>query len=132
VKGLWDSWADDTFPQDKATGRFLDPAKVQVLGHKGKHFKVAGPLNAPRPPQGHPVVFSAGQSEAGRELSAQVDDDSGRLQDVLEEGPEVASAVELDERDRDRRDLRHVDASDRPATQNRKQIRILLNLLIQR
>ena len=70
VKGLWDSWADDAFPQDKATGRFLDPAKVHVLGHKGKHFKVAGPLNVPRPPQGHPVVFSAGQSEGGRELSA--------------------------------------------------------------
>jgi alkanesulfonate monooxygenase len=70
VKGLWDSWADDAFPQDKATGRFLDPAKVHVLGHKGKHFKVAGPLNVPRPPQGHPVIFSAGQSEGGRELSA--------------------------------------------------------------
>ena len=59
VKGLWDSWGDDAFPQDKATGRFLDPAKVQLLGHKGHHFRVAGPLNAPRPPQGHPVVFSA-------------------------------------------------------------------------
>ena len=70
VKGLWDSWADDAFPQDKASGRFLDPAKVQALGHTGKHFQVAGPLNAPRPPQGYPVVFSAGQSEAGRELSA--------------------------------------------------------------
>ena len=74
VKGLWDSWADDAFPQDKATGRFLDPAKVQVLGHKGRHFQVAGPLNAPRPPQGHPVVFSAGQSEAGRELAARHSD----------------------------------------------------------
>ncbi len=70
VKGLWDSWSDDAFLQDKATGQFLDPEKVQVLGHRGKHFQVAGPLNCPRPPQGHPVVFSAGQSEAGRELSA--------------------------------------------------------------
>jgi alkanesulfonate monooxygenase len=70
VKGLWDSWADDAFPQDKASGRFLNPERVRVLAHKGKHFQVAGPLNAPRPPQGHPVVFSAGQSEAGRELSA--------------------------------------------------------------
>lgn len=70
VKGLWDSWADDAFVQDKASGRYLDPDKVQVLGHKGKHFQVAGPLNVPRTPQGHPVIFSAGQSEAGRELSA--------------------------------------------------------------
>ncbi len=70
VKGLWDSWADDAFPQDKASGRYLEPSKVQRLGHEGKHFQVQGPLNAPRPPQGHPVIFSAGQSEAGRELSA--------------------------------------------------------------
>lgn len=70
VKGLWDSWADDAFPQDRASGRFLDPAKVRALRHEGRHFRVAGPLNAPRPVQGHPVVFSAGQSEDGKELSA--------------------------------------------------------------
>ena len=74
VTGLWDSWADDAFPQDKATGQFLDPSKAQAIGHQGKHFQVLGPLNAPRPPQGHPVVFSAGQSEDGRELSARHSD----------------------------------------------------------
>jgi alkanesulfonate monooxygenase len=31
---------------------------------------VRGPLNVPRPPQGHPVIFQAGTSEAGRELAA--------------------------------------------------------------
>jgi FMN-dependent oxidoreductase (nitrilotriacetate monooxygenase family) len=74
VKGLWDSWADDAFPQDKATGQYLDPKKVHALNHKGKHFKVAGPLNAPRPPQGHPLIFSAGQSDAGKDLSASTAD----------------------------------------------------------
>lgn len=71
VKGLWDSWGDDAFPQDKESGTFLLPEKVRMLDHKGPHFQVRGPLNAPRPPQGHPVVFSAGQSEAGKDLSAQ-------------------------------------------------------------
>jgi len=71
VKGLWDSWADDAFPQDKESGTFLLPEKVRRLLHKGEHFQVQGPLNAPRPPQGHPVIFSAGQSEAGKDLSAQ-------------------------------------------------------------
>lgn len=70
VRGLWDSWADDAFVQDKASGRFLDPAKVRALDHAGKFFKVAGPLNVPRTPQGHPVVFTAGQSAAGKELAA--------------------------------------------------------------
>ncbi|TCH99459.1 LLM class flavin-dependent oxidoreductase [Roseococcus sp. SYP-B2431] len=74
VKGLWDSWADDAFPQDKASGKYLDPKKVHALNHKGKHFRVAGPLNAPRPPQGHPLIFSAGQSDAGKELSASTAD----------------------------------------------------------
>jgi FMN-dependent oxidoreductase (nitrilotriacetate monooxygenase family) len=70
VSGLWDSWADDAFVQDKASGRFLDPAKVRALDHAGRFFKVAGPLNVPRTPQGRPVVFTAGQSAAGKELAA--------------------------------------------------------------
>jgi alkanesulfonate monooxygenase len=70
VRGLWDSWADDAFPEDKSTGQFLEPDRVHVLNHKGRHFTVRGPLNITRPPQGHPVIFSAGQSEAGKELAA--------------------------------------------------------------
>ncbi|MDB5416254.1 MAG: xenobiotic compound DszA family monooxygenase [Rubritepida sp.] len=70
VKGLWDSWDEDAFPQDKATGRYLDPTKVHYLDHKGPHFQVKGPLNVARPPQGHPVIFMAGQSDRGRELAA--------------------------------------------------------------
>lgn len=73
-KGLWDSWADDAFLEDKASGRYLDIGKVRALDHVGKHFKVKGPLNAARPPQGYPVLFSAGQSEPGRELAAAVSD----------------------------------------------------------
>jgi alkanesulfonate monooxygenase len=70
VTGLWDSWAEDAFVQDKNSGRFLDPAKVRALNHAGRFFKVAGPLNVPRTPQGRPVVFTAGQSAAGKELAA--------------------------------------------------------------
>lgn len=74
VRGLWDSWADDAFVQDKASGRFLDPARVRRLDHAGTHFSVAGPLNVPRTPQGRPVVFTAGQSDAGKELAARTAD----------------------------------------------------------
>jgi alkanesulfonate monooxygenase len=69
-KGLWDSWAPDAFPQDRATGQFLDPTKVRTLNHMGKHFQVKGPLNVARLPQGYPVFFMAGQSEPGREFAA--------------------------------------------------------------
>lgn len=70
VKALWDSWEDDAFIRDKQSGRFYDPAKVHDIDHKGAHFAVKGPLNVPRPVQGHPVVVQAGQSEDGRRLAA--------------------------------------------------------------
>lgn len=70
VKGLWDSWEEDAFPANKETGQYLDSTKVQELHHKGRYFQVKGPLNVPRSKQGHPVLFSAGQSEAGKELAA--------------------------------------------------------------
>lgn len=73
-KGLWDSWADDAFLEDKASGRYLDSARVRELNHAGEFFRVRGPLNAARPLQGYPVLFSAGQSEPGRELSAKYSD----------------------------------------------------------
>jgi FMN-dependent oxidoreductase (nitrilotriacetate monooxygenase family) len=70
VKGLWDSWEDGALPLDKATGQYFDEAKMHVLNHKGRFFKVRGPLNVACMPQGHPVIVQAGASEQGRELGA--------------------------------------------------------------
>ncbi len=71
VTGLWDSWEDDAFIRDKASGAYYDPAKVHVLNHQGEHFRVKGPLNVARSPQGQPVIVQAGSSEIGRDLAAQ-------------------------------------------------------------
>ncbi|AZD33061.1 Nitrilotriacetate monooxygenase (FMNH2) [Pseudomonas chlororaphis subsp. aurantiaca] len=71
VTGLWDSWQDDAFVRDKSSGQYYDPDKLHVLNHQGEHFRVKGPLNVARPPQGYPVIVQAGSSEAGRELAAQ-------------------------------------------------------------
>jgi N-acetyl-S-(2-succino)cysteine monooxygenase len=70
VRGLWNSWDDDAFVRDRATGIYHDPEKLHELNHKGVHFSVKGPLNVARSPQGHPVLFQAGSSEVGRELAA--------------------------------------------------------------
>lgn len=70
VKALWDSWEDDAFIGDKATGRFIDPAKVHPIAHRGAFFAVQGPLTLPRSPQGRPVLVQAGASGDGRELAA--------------------------------------------------------------
>ncbi len=70
VKGLWDSWEDDAFIRDQASGLNYDPSKVHILGHEGPHFRVKGPLNVQRTPQGRPIIVQAGASEEGRELAA--------------------------------------------------------------
>jgi FMN-dependent oxidoreductase (nitrilotriacetate monooxygenase family) len=71
VTGLWDSFADDAFIRDAASGLYFDPARLHVLDHKGPELSVRGPLNIARPPQGWPVIVQAGASEAGRQLAAE-------------------------------------------------------------
>ena len=74
VRGLWDCWDDGAIVADKATGRFIDPDKVHPLNHRGRFFKVRGPLNMARCPQGHPVIIQAGGSPSGLELAARTAD----------------------------------------------------------
>ena len=66
---LWDSWQTGALVMDRA-GHYADPDKVVPINHHGEFFLVDGPLNVPRPPQGHPVLFQAGASDQGRELAA--------------------------------------------------------------
>ncbi|MBD3921575.1 LLM class flavin-dependent oxidoreductase [Paenibacillus sp. PR3] len=70
TRGLWDSWEDDAFVRDKASGVFFDPAKLHALNHEGEFFSVKGPLNIARSKQGHPVIFQAGSSEVGKDYAA--------------------------------------------------------------
>ena len=70
VCGLWDSWSDSAFRFDKASGQYFDPAGMRPLNHQGNHFRVRGPLNMARSPQGRPVIAQAGSSEDGRALAA--------------------------------------------------------------
>jgi len=71
VKALWDSWAEDAVIDDRsAGGRYADPKRIRPINHKGAHYKVAGPLNMPRTPQGRPVLVQAGSSDTGRRFAA--------------------------------------------------------------
>ncbi len=85
VLGLWDSFEDDTFIRDRQSGRYFDPQKLHRLDHSGKHFKVRGPLNIPRSPQGRPVLIQAGASEPGKELAARTAEAIFAAQITLEE-----------------------------------------------
>lgn len=70
VKGLWDSWADDAVLDERATGRYTNPARIRPIDHEGVYYHVAGPLNLPRCPQGRPVLVQAGSSDTGRGFAA--------------------------------------------------------------
>lgn len=72
VRKLWDSYEDDAFPRDRESGVFFDPSRLHETNHVGEYFSVAGPLNIQRSPQGHPVVFQAGDSTQGRDLAGAI------------------------------------------------------------
>lgn len=93
VMGLWDSWEDDAFLLDKAEGRYFDPTKMHALNHHGKHFKVRGPLNVARSPQGRPVLVQAGASDTGRGLASTVADVVFTAQTTFEQGREFYTDV---------------------------------------
>lgn len=74
VKGLWDCWDDDAVVANRESGVYFDTSKIRPLNHEGEFFKVQGPLNSSRTPQGRPVVLQAGGSEPGMELAARTAD----------------------------------------------------------
>ena len=51
AKELWDSGGGD-------------------FAHRGAQFEIEGRFGIPRSPQGHPVIFQAGDSDGGREVAA--------------------------------------------------------------
>ncbi len=70
TKALWDSWETDAIIADKATGRYADPGRIHKISHNGPCFRIAGPLNVERPPQGYPLLVQAGSSEDGKDFAA--------------------------------------------------------------
>lgn len=86
--GLWDSFDDDAFVWDRLEGRAFREDGIHRLDHAGEHFRVAGPLNIARPPQGRPVIAQAGASPDGRDLAARYGEvifsGARRLEDSLE------------------------------------------------
>jgi N-acetyl-S-(2-succino)cysteine monooxygenase len=86
VAGLWDSWEDGAMLEEKDTARYFDMSKAHLLNHVGSFFKVRGPLNVLRSPQGRPVVVQAGASGPGKALAARIADCVFSAQSKLDEG----------------------------------------------
>jgi FMN-dependent oxidoreductase (nitrilotriacetate monooxygenase family) len=70
VKALWDSWAEDAVLDDRARGQYARAERIRPIDHCGDFYRVEGPLNLPRCPQGRPVLVQAGSSDTGRRFAA--------------------------------------------------------------
>ncbi|WP_433761639.1 LLM class flavin-dependent oxidoreductase [Nocardia sp. CA-135398] len=67
---LWDSWESSAIVLDPDEGIFADPDKVHTIDYASDRFRVRGPLNSPRSPQGRPLLVQAGSSESGKDFAA--------------------------------------------------------------
>ncbi|TQK69020.1 FMN-dependent oxidoreductase (nitrilotriacetate monooxygenase family) [Nocardioides sp. SLBN-35] len=74
VLGLWDCWEPDAVVADRSSGVFADLDRIRSLDHRGRHFRVRGPLTVPRSPQGRLPLAQAGSSGPGMRLGARVAD----------------------------------------------------------
>jgi FMN-dependent oxidoreductase (nitrilotriacetate monooxygenase family) len=83
---LFDSWRGDEIVADKASGVFLSDSQAGAFQHHDQHFDIAGHFNVPRSPQGRPVIFQAGDSDAGREFAASAADAIFGRHSTLNEG----------------------------------------------
>jgi FMN-dependent oxidoreductase (nitrilotriacetate monooxygenase family) len=90
---LWDSWEDEAIVIDRSSGAFADNDKVREINHVGEAFKVRGPLNIPRSPQGYPVLVQAGSSEDGKEFAAEYAEAIFTAQQTLAEAQQFYSDV---------------------------------------
>ena len=70
VTRLWEAWDEDAMVLDPAIPMFADGSKVRPINHEGKYFKVRGPINAPRSPQGRVPIVQAGGSPAGKNFAS--------------------------------------------------------------
>jgi FMN-dependent oxidoreductase (nitrilotriacetate monooxygenase family) len=86
--GLWDSWEDGAELGDKAAGRYADVERIHPINYEGSYFRVRGPLNVPRSPQGRPLLVQAGSSQDGRDFAARYAEAVFTAQQTLADGQE--------------------------------------------
>lgn len=69
---LWEgSWADDALRSDRASGVYVDPARVRTIRHTGEHFQLEAMHLCEPSPQRTPVLYQAGASPRGRRFGAE-------------------------------------------------------------
>jgi FMN-dependent oxidoreductase (nitrilotriacetate monooxygenase family) len=83
---LFDSWNAGEIVADKESGVFLENRYPGRFAIRDSQFDIAGHFNVPRSPQGRPVIFQAGDSDAGRDFAARSADAIFSRHGTLEAG----------------------------------------------
>ncbi|MYV52771.1 NtaA/DmoA family FMN-dependent monooxygenase [Streptomyces sp. SID3212] len=93
AKVLFGSWRGDEIVADKESGVYVGDPLAGQFDHHSEQFDITGRFNVPRSPQGRPVIFQAGDSEAGREFAAADADAIFTRHGTLEAGQEFYADV---------------------------------------
>jgi FMN-dependent oxidoreductase (nitrilotriacetate monooxygenase family) len=70
ARAIWDSWADDAIAASTDSAAWADPNALEHLARSTPQFDISLDTTLPRSPQGHPVIFQAGDSSTGRDFAA--------------------------------------------------------------
>ena len=71
VYALWEgSWDDDAVLCDREAGVYADPARVHVVRHQGRQYRLDAMHLCEPSPQRTPVLYQAGASDRGRAFAA--------------------------------------------------------------
>jgi FMN-dependent oxidoreductase (nitrilotriacetate monooxygenase family) len=70
ARAIWDSWADDAIANSADGDTWADPNAIRHLHLSTSQFDVSLDATLPRSPQGHPVIYQAGDSPVGRDFAA--------------------------------------------------------------
>ncbi|MGX1775691.1 NtaA/DmoA family FMN-dependent monooxygenase [Nocardia brasiliensis] len=70
ARAIWDSWREGAIATSPQSPGWVEADAVRTVERSTDHFRVAITPTLPRSPQGHPVIFQAGDSATGRDFAA--------------------------------------------------------------
>ncbi|MGV9720148.1 NtaA/DmoA family FMN-dependent monooxygenase [Nocardia beijingensis] len=70
VRAIWDAWDDGAIATSQQSPSWARAEAIHPVVRTGPHFDVTITPTLPRSAQGHPVIFQAGDSPAGRDFAA--------------------------------------------------------------
>ncbi|GAJ81097.1 hypothetical protein NBRGN_034_01210, partial [Nocardia brasiliensis NBRC 14402] len=70
ARAIWDSWRDGAIATSPQSPVWAATDAVHPVERSTDHFRVSITPTLPRSPQGHPVIFQAGDSATGRDFAA--------------------------------------------------------------